>query len=179
LIKPVRRIVTGHNAEGRSVFIMDGPAPDAYPAPASAAMTITLLWRTTTVPASFAGNDDMAPAGLRVPTAPQQRGGTVFRIADIPPDSELGATADMARHGVNVSAEWRQRHVMFHQTDTVDYAAPGHSAEVRSRRRCAPSRWNFAHQPIEAGARRRRRLGGASPPHVLDGEERSHADHQQ
>ena len=122
MLKPVRRIVTGHNEAGRSVFIMDGPAPDVYPAPASAAMTISLLWRTTTSPASFAGNEDMAPAGLRIPTAPQQRGGTVFRIADIPPDRELGASADMARHGVNVSAEGRRRHVMFHQTDTVDYA---------------------------------------------------------
>jgi uncharacterized cupin superfamily protein len=28
----------------------------------------------------------------------------------------------MARHGVHVSAEGRKRHVMFHTTDTVDYA---------------------------------------------------------
>ena len=41
-------------------------------------------------PASFKGNEDMAPAELRIPTAPQQRGGTVFRITDFPPDSELG-----------------------------------------------------------------------------------------
>jgi hypothetical protein len=94
LPKPVRRIVTGHNAEGRSVFRMDGPAPDVYPAPASAAMTISLLWRTTTSPASNDGREDMAPAGLRVPTAPQQRGGTVFRIADLPP--ETGQIADFA-----------------------------------------------------------------------------------
>jgi len=122
VLKPVRRIVTGHDVTGRSVFLMDGQAPDVYPAPASAAMTISLLWRTTTAPASYAGNEDMAPAGLRIPTAPQQRGGTVFRIADIPPDRELGDNPDMGRHGVHVSAEGRKRHVMFHQTDTVDYA---------------------------------------------------------
>lgn len=122
MLKPVRRIVTGHNAQGRSVFIADGPAPDAYPAAATPAMMISLLWRTTTSPASFEGNEDMAPEGLRIPTAPQQRGGTVFRIADIPPDSQLGNTADMARHGVNVTDAGRKRHPMFHQTDTVDYA---------------------------------------------------------
>lgn len=122
MLKPVRRIVTGHNAEGRSVFLKDGPAPDVYPASASPAMTISLLWRTTTSPASFAGDEDMAPAGLRIPTAPEQRGGTVFRIADLPPDSQLGDNPDMGRHGVNVTAEGRKRHVMFHQTDTVDYA---------------------------------------------------------
>ena len=122
MLKPVRRIVTGHNAAGRSVFLKDGPAPDVYLAPASAAMTISLLWRTTTSPASYQGDEDVAPAGLRIPTAPQQRGGTVFRIADIPPDRELGDNPDMGRHGVHVSAEGRKRHVMFHQTDTVDYA---------------------------------------------------------
>jgi hypothetical protein len=130
LLKPVRGIVTGHDAQGRSVFLMDGPAPDVYPAPASAAMQISLLWRTTTSPASNEGSEDMAPAGLRVPTAPQQRGGTVFRIADIPPDSELG-DADMARHGTNVSEEGRKRHKMFHQTES--YAGDWVTKSIRRR----------------------------------------------
>ena len=121
-MKPVRRIVTGHDSNGRSVFLHDGPAPDSFPALATPAMQIYLLWRTTTAPASYAGNEDMAPEGLRVPTAPVERGGSVFRIADIPPDKELGDAPDMGRHGVNVSAEGRKRHVMFHQTDTIDYA---------------------------------------------------------
>ncbi len=122
--KPVRRIVTGHNAAGRSVFLMDGPAPCAHPAMASPAMHTNLIWRTTSAPASFAGNEDMAPASLRIPTAPQQRGGTVFRITDFPPDRELGNPDDVqiGRHGVNVTEEGRKRHIMFHQTDTVDYA---------------------------------------------------------
>jgi quercetin dioxygenase-like cupin family protein len=122
VLKPIRRIVTGHDAAGRSIFLMDGPAPDVFPSLATPAMTIHLMWRTTSAPASFEGNEDMAPAGLRIPTAPQQRGGTVFRFADIPPDRELGDQPDMGRHGVNVTTEGRKRHVMFHQTNTVDYA---------------------------------------------------------
>jgi len=122
VLKPIRRIVTGHDATGRSVFLTDGPAPDVFPALATPAMTIHLMWRTTSAPASFEGNEDMAPAGLRIPTAPQQRGGTVFRFADIPPDRELGDQRDMGRHGVKVTAEGRRCHVMFHQTDTIDYA---------------------------------------------------------
>ena len=124
MTKPVRRIVTGHNEAGRSVFLMDGPAPCSHPAMASPAMHTNLIWRTTSAPASFAGNEDMAPASLRIPTAPQQRGGTVFRITDFPPDSELGDPKDVqiGRHGVNVTEEGRKRHILFHQTDTVDYA---------------------------------------------------------
>jgi mannose-6-phosphate isomerase-like protein (cupin superfamily) len=124
LHRPVRRIVTGHNEAGRSVFLMDGPAPCAHAALASPAMRTNLIWRTTSAPASFAGNEDMAPADLRIPTAPQQRGGTVFRITDFPPDSELGDPSEVqiGRHGVNVTEEGRKRHILFHQTDTVDYA---------------------------------------------------------
>jgi hypothetical protein len=120
--KPVRRIVTGHDANGRSVFLSDGPAPDVYPAPAAPAMTLHVIWRTTTAPAFYAGDEDMAPAGMVIPTAPRERGGTVFRIVDFPPDRELGGGADMRRHGVNVTEAGRRRHALFHQTDTVDYA---------------------------------------------------------
>jgi len=42
----------------------------------------------------------------------EQRGGTVFRIADIPPEAN-SVRADMARHGVNVSAEGRKRTSCF------------------------------------------------------------------
>ena len=28
--KPIRRVVTGHNAEGKSVFVMDGAAPHVF-----------------------------------------------------------------------------------------------------------------------------------------------------
>jgi mannose-6-phosphate isomerase-like protein (cupin superfamily) len=124
MLKPVRRIVTGFNAAGRSVVIADGDAPNVLPALATPKMNLTLLWRTTGAPARYDEPEETAPAGLRVPTAPQQHGGTVFRIADFPPDSELGdlAQVDMARHGVQVSAAGRKRHVLFHTTDTVDYA---------------------------------------------------------
>lgn len=123
MLKPVRRIVTGFNKAGRSVVVADGDAPNVLPALATPKMNLTLLWRTTGAPARYE-EDETAPAGLRVPTAPQQRGGTVFRIADFPPDAELGDLnqVDMARHGVQVSAEGRKRHVLFHTTDTVDYA---------------------------------------------------------
>lgn len=122
--RTVRRLVTGHDKAGRSVFLHDGPAPGALPSLASPKMISTLIWRTTTSPASYEGDEDMAPAGFRVPTAPQQRGGTAFRVTDIPPDSELGdlSKVDISKQGVHVSAEGRKRHVMFHTTDTVDYA---------------------------------------------------------
>lgn len=121
---PVRRIVTGHNAAGRSVILADGPAPAQHPALFSSKAVGTLLWITDRAPASNRGNEDTAPAGLRVPTPPQHRGGTVFRVFDFPPDSEYGDVSQitMAPHGAQVTEEGRRRHFLYHKTDTVDYA---------------------------------------------------------
>ena len=122
--KPVRRIVTGHNEAGQSVIISDGAAPDVLQSMFSPHYWSTLLWLTDRSPASNRGNEDAAPAGLRVPTPPQHRGGSVFRISEIPPDSVHGdiATIDLASQGAHTSAAGRARHFLFHKTDTVDYA---------------------------------------------------------
>ena len=38
--KPIRRVVTGHNAAGKSVFVQDGAAPQVYRrSPGSAVVT--------------------------------------------------------------------------------------------------------------------------------------------
>ncbi len=122
--KPVRRIVTGHDEAGRSIIVADGPAPDVLQSQFSPLYWSTLLWLTDRAPASNRGNEDAAPAGLRVPTPPQHRGGTVFRISEIPPDSAHGdiATIDLASQGAHTSAAGRQRHFLFHKTNSVDYA---------------------------------------------------------
>jgi mannose-6-phosphate isomerase-like protein (cupin superfamily) len=122
--KPVRRIVTGHDAQGRSCIVMDGAAPDQLPSLFSPEAYSTLMWLTDRAPASNTGNTDTAPANLRVPTPPQHRGGTVFRVSDLPPDSVYGDTSKitMARQGAHVSDEGLKRHFLFHTTETVDYA---------------------------------------------------------
>ncbi|HXQ51673.1 MAG TPA: cupin domain-containing protein [Stellaceae bacterium] len=122
--KPVRRIVTGHNAAGKSVILMDGPAPDQLQSLFSPAYYSALIWETDRSPALNRGNEDTAPAGKRVPTPPRHRGGSVFRISDIPPDSAYGDTTkvDIAVQGAHTTAEGRKRHFLFHKTDTVDYA---------------------------------------------------------
>lgn len=120
---PIRRIVTGHNAAGRSIIVSDGPAPDVIVSEASPQTASTLLWLTDRAPASNRGNEDAAPAGLRVPTPPQHRGGTVFRISEFPPDSSIDTSkVDMRKAGVHVTEDRLRKHYRFHQTDTVDYA---------------------------------------------------------
>ena len=118
--RPVRRVVTGHTPEGRSTIIMDEPAPQVTPA-AEPEGGSTVLWVTDTAPASNAGNEDAAPAGVRNPVPPPSPGGSIIRIVDFLPSSR-GAAPATALAGVKHTPERSQKHPGFHQTDTVDYA---------------------------------------------------------
>jgi hypothetical protein len=118
--KPIRRIVTGHTPEGRSTIISDEAAPQVT-AGADPEGGSTVLWVTDRTPASNAGNEDAAPAGIRNPIPPPSPGGTLIRVVDFLPSSRAVASAT-ALAGVHHTPERSQRHAGFHQTDTVDYA---------------------------------------------------------
>lgn len=121
----VRRVVTGHNAAGKSVFVSDEASPHVFQRSTGAAI-VTELWETLATPASNRGNDDAINRGFRL--APP-KGGSVFRIIDYPPDRERLAalTAELARpddgSGRTAAADRSNpRHAGFHRTNSVDYA---------------------------------------------------------
>jgi len=123
--KPVRRVVTGHNAAGRSVLVLDGPAPHVYSrGPGSA--VVTELWETRSAPASNVGNAETTDRPFRLPPP---RNGTVFRIIEYPPDGERVAALERERlredDGSGHAAAFDRaspRHPGFHKTNSVDYA---------------------------------------------------------
>jgi mannose-6-phosphate isomerase-like protein (cupin superfamily) len=123
--RPVRRVVTGHDAQGRSTFIIDAVSPHIHQrAPGSA--VITELWETRACPADIGGNDDAVDRPFRLPPPPN---GSVFRIIAYPPDQErLGALRHeraAADDGSGRSAALDRgapRHPGFHKTSSVDYA---------------------------------------------------------
>ncbi|MBR7829890.1 cupin domain-containing protein [Actinospica sp. MGRD01-02] len=76
-----RRVVTGHDARGNSVFLLDGPPPVARTAPDGA--YFYELWNTDSVPAAIAAAEpEPTERDLTVPPAP---GGTKIRINEFPP----------------------------------------------------------------------------------------------
>jgi hypothetical protein len=81
----VRRVVTGHDAQGRSIFLTDGLARNIKEMESMPGVALTDLWETTTAPASNKGNADAAsrPVKLEPPKA-----GTILRIVEFPPDSQ-------------------------------------------------------------------------------------------
>jgi hypothetical protein len=64
MARPTRRIVTGHDAEGRSIILKDGPAPSIFELQARPGEAITELWRSGRRPR---GNE------ISVPRRPPRR----------------------------------------------------------------------------------------------------------
>ena len=123
MVKPVRRIVTGHDSEGRSVFLEDGPAPHPFSPSHSPNVGLTNLCLLDALPASTgdAEPDPTArPFRLEPPAA-----GNVVRIVEFPPDRErnYGNQADVFReYGATGAHDRAARHPGFHKTQSVDYA---------------------------------------------------------
>jgi hypothetical protein len=122
--KPIRRVVTGHNPAGKSIFLSDGPAPNVQDR-GTASTSVTELWETRAAPASNRGTEDPTDHAFRLP--PPQRG-TVFRIIEYPPDKlrvaalrQPGASHNAASEGY-VRDLGNARHPGFHKTDSIDYA---------------------------------------------------------
>jgi mannose-6-phosphate isomerase-like protein (cupin superfamily) len=121
----IRRVVTGHNAAGRSVFIKDAAAPHVYNrGPGSA--VVTELWETRAMPADNRGDGEVTDHPFRL--APPKHG-TVFRIIEYPPDKQRLAALEQQRasaddgsgHGAAFD-RGSPRHPGFHKTSSVDYA---------------------------------------------------------
>jgi naringenin degradation protein FdeH len=121
MARQVRRIITGHNAEGRSIIIADEYLP-ARPAP-DAPLRVG-LWLTDRAPASNRGNENPVPDGVIDKTPPEHRGGSVFRIVEFPPDTgrRPQSPEEMMKRGMEVTPERTARHPGFYRTSTVDYA---------------------------------------------------------
>jgi hypothetical protein len=123
--QPVRRVVTGHDARGRSIFIIDADAPHVFcRSPGSA--VVTELWETRGSPADNRGDADAIDHPFRL--APPKNG-SAFRIIDYPPDQErlaaLARERAAAADGSGHSAAFDRaspRHPGFHKTNSVDYA---------------------------------------------------------
>ncbi|MEE8334783.1 MAG: cupin domain-containing protein [Alphaproteobacteria bacterium] len=123
MVRPIRRVVTGHDANGKAIVIMDGDAANIVTS-ALRPSGRTNLWRTTSMPASYGGDRDEADAEFSIEPLP---GGTNFRIAEFPPVSpEELARYDGETAFAEVGAAHRivkgARHPFMHRTETVDYA---------------------------------------------------------
>jgi hypothetical protein len=128
MLKPVRRIVTGHDTLNRSVIVSDG-APERARTLSRNGATFYEIWNTQQSPAMIdRASGEPKEAHL---TLPPPVGGTRIRILDILPEgresksldaeaarsifTELGAAQASTHMGA------KSRHPLMHRTETIDY----------------------------------------------------------
>jgi mannose-6-phosphate isomerase-like protein (cupin superfamily) len=118
--KPTRRIVTGHDAQGKAVTLFDGPIAAHQRSPGGNA--ITMLWVTGESPADVEGPADRAETKIGVPPPPD---GSIFRIVDFPPTSPSAAPVDhhkvLIGMGIDPATQGYCRHPNTHRTRSIDY----------------------------------------------------------
>lgn len=122
---PVRRVVTGLNAEGCSTVVLDDISPFHFAFPGVPDYGGTDIWRTDRTPADNLSEGE--PCFLPLAVSPQA-GGSVFRIVQFPPDrlyldkfdrdGAFGALAD----GKGATDTPAVHNPTMHQTHSVDYA---------------------------------------------------------
>jgi mannose-6-phosphate isomerase-like protein (cupin superfamily) len=122
----IRRVVTGHDGEGRSVVQEDGPPARVVTLGGTSGTTFHEIWNTRATPAPVdrASGEPPEPGIALLPPP----GGTRIRILDIPPDD--GSVAALPRESVKALFEAigaghalsdDPPHPLMHRTETIDY----------------------------------------------------------
>jgi mannose-6-phosphate isomerase-like protein (cupin superfamily) len=115
----IRRVVTGHDANGTAIIARDGIAENVRVRAANG-LTSTLLWVEDTTPGDNTGDIDGADREIGV--APPD-GGSVFRIVEFVPDDTSVSNEDMKKElGLDPDSGGPVRHPGMHKTRSVDYA---------------------------------------------------------
>jgi len=122
MVWKVRRVYTGHDAQGRSIIAADSMATNVKEMASMPGLALTDLWETGSAPASNAGVADAVtrPVHLEPPA-----NGTIFRIVEFPPDSQWRNRADARAAFESIGAghakDGGSKDPMMHRTATVDY----------------------------------------------------------
>ena len=121
----MRRVVTGHDSTGKAVVIADG-----HPGVESTSQTRKAinLWFTDETPAAISsGSVETIDRPYSIAPA---KGGTAFRIYEMPPDSEaigdrsaaeIKAAFNAAGGGNFSTTRADSPHPLMHRTETIDY----------------------------------------------------------
>ncbi len=121
----VRRVVTGHDARGKAVFVADGAPPVAREFAHPAGFFQALVWSTPPYPTA-PGEGDPTPFARTLHPEP---GGTRLVVVSFPPDAVMrapgfdaaAAASERLRHLPGIVERMEPDNPGMHRTDTVDY----------------------------------------------------------
>lgn len=124
MAKTIRRVVTGHDANGKATVISDSNASCILQRPNRPGVTLTNLWQNDKTPAAMERHDDPVdgPLVLQPPA-----NGSVFRIVQFDPENpeelaKLDGKSAFAEMGAAANIVENARHPFMHRTDSLDYS---------------------------------------------------------
>lgn len=120
----IRRVVTGHDENGKAIIVADGTATNILSRPNRPGVTLTNFWQTFATPADYDGPEETVdgPLVLQPPA-----NGSVFRFVTFDPEdpevlAKLDGKAAFAEMGAAHNIQPNDRHPFMHRTESVDYA---------------------------------------------------------
>lgn len=124
----VRRVVTGHDDDGRAVILLDDIAPNTFRSPTIPGFGAAVAWLTSAHVDHISDHDPVG-AGSPIPGFPGV-GETIIRIAEFPPDKVYPQDAkekifdeiDGKAEAADGSKHSGGKHFWFHRTESIDYA---------------------------------------------------------
>jgi mannose-6-phosphate isomerase-like protein (cupin superfamily) len=120
----IRRIVTGHDDNGKAIIESDGICPHVK-VREGAGFVSSLLWVTDETPARVDLREDRAARTIGVPPPPN---GSILRVVDFPPVTKEAEAIDQESLLKSMGADQHShgggpaRHAFMHRTKSVDYA---------------------------------------------------------
>ena len=128
-MKPIRRVVTGNDAQGRSRVLYDGPAPNVAPRPENPRGGMTDLWVYGQSPAPLSGERD--DGALPYHFEPPHTGGHLRIVQSTKPPAGLRSSQGHELRAASRAARARRRRAgarrpepytsPMHKSETVDY----------------------------------------------------------
>jgi mannose-6-phosphate isomerase-like protein (cupin superfamily) len=121
--KAIRRVVVGHDPEGKAVPVFDNSMAPTQRSPGGNA--VANLWVTSESPIDPDGTIDKAETKVGVPPPAHS---TIFRIVDFPPTTNAAAPSKVEHEkiligmGIDPATQGYARHRNTHRTRSVDYA---------------------------------------------------------
>jgi quercetin dioxygenase-like cupin family protein len=125
----IRRVVTGHDASGKTIVLEDDLAPAVRTNPHRPGHISVDLWKTSASPVIVKAAEPDPTSGPKQLHPPPH--GTVFRISEVPPETEAVRNMDptqakavfkaMGNESASTFSQ-NKRHPFMHRTETIDYA---------------------------------------------------------
>jgi mannose-6-phosphate isomerase-like protein (cupin superfamily) len=122
MVQKIRRFVTGHNAAGTAIVMINDHAPNATEIKGWPGLGVTEIWVTDEMPVDNHGAKDRSLRPMRHDPTPS---GTIFRVVEIPPEGANKIDPEVAFGHLGStnkpSATDSAKHPTMHKTNSIDY----------------------------------------------------------